>query len=76
MKINAITDIDMFFDVIDRCEGKVELITKNGDVYNLDSKISQAVAVANVLSTEEAADAELIVSDPEEEKKIIEFLNR
>lgn len=74
MKINAITDLEKFFDVIDRCEGKVELVTKEGDRYNLNSKLSQLVAATKVLSTDAALDAELIASDSEEEKKIIAFL--
>lgn len=74
MKINAITDLEKFFDVIDRCEGKVELVTKEGDRYNLNSKLSQLVAATKVLSTEAVLEAELIASDSEEEKKIIAFL--
>ncbi len=73
MKIGAVTDLDKFFDVIDKCEGKVELVTKDGDHYSLNSKISQLVAVAKVLSSDEISDVELIASDPEEEKKIKEF---
>lgn len=31
MKVKNITDVDGFFKVIDSCEGKVELITGEGD---------------------------------------------
>ena len=41
MKVMNITDIDKFFGTIDRCEGKVELVTDNGDTYNLKSKLGQ-----------------------------------
>ena len=34
MKIKNITDIDGFFKVIDSCQGKVELITGEGDRLN------------------------------------------
>ncbi len=73
MKITAITDLEKFFRVIDKCEGKIELVTKDGDHFNLNSKISQLVAVTKVLSGDEFSEAELIASDPEEEKKIIKF---
>ena len=39
MKIKNITDIDGFFKVIDSCQGKVELITGEGDRLNLKSKL-------------------------------------
>ena len=48
MKIMNITNIDKFFGAIDQCEGKVELITKNGDVYNLKSKLSQFVSFTKI----------------------------
>ena len=41
MKVMNIMDIDKFFGTIDRCEGKVELVTDNGDTYNLKSKLGQ-----------------------------------
>ncbi len=74
MRIKAITDLEKFLDVIDECEGKVELVTKEGDRYNLNSKLSQIVAATKVLSKDGDLDVELIVGDPEERKKLTEFL--
>ncbi len=74
MRIRAITDIEKFLDVIDECEGKVELVTKEGDRFNLNSKLSQIVAATKVLSKEGDLDVELIVSNPEEKNKIKAFL--
>ena len=37
MKVQNITDIDKFFEVVDRCSGKVELVTGEGDRLNLKS---------------------------------------
>ena len=45
MKIKNITDIDGFFKVIDSCQGKVELITGEGDRLNLKSKLCQYVSL-------------------------------
>ena len=36
MKVQNITDIDKFFEVVDRCSGKVELVTGEGDRLNLN----------------------------------------
>ena len=39
MKVSNIKDIEKFFDVVDSCEGRVELVTGEGDRLNLKSKI-------------------------------------
>ena len=49
MKVTHITDIDKFFEVIDSCKGRVELVTGEGDRLNLKSKLSQYVSMANIL---------------------------
>ena len=45
MKVTHITDIDKFFEVIDSCKGRVELVTGEGDRLNLKSKLSQYVSL-------------------------------
>ena len=47
MKVQNITDIDKFFEVVDRCSGKVELVTGEGDRLNLKSKLSRTVRFRN-----------------------------
>ena len=48
MKVMGITDIGKFFEVVDSCKGKVELVTGEGDRLNLKSKLSQYVSLANI----------------------------
>ena len=50
MKVSNIKDIDKFFAVVDSCEGRVELVTGEGDRLNLKSKLSQYVSLANIFS--------------------------
>ncbi len=76
MKICAITDLEKFFELIDKCEGKVELVTKDGDRYSLNSKISQLVAVTKIFSNDEISEVELIASEPKEEEKILDFFQK
>ena len=38
MKVQHITDIDGFVEVVRDCKGKVELVTGEGDRLNLKSK--------------------------------------
>ena len=44
MKVSNIKDIEKFFEVVDSCEGRVELVTGEGDRLNLKSKLSQYVS--------------------------------
>ena len=41
MKIQNITNIEKFFEVVDSGKGKVELVTGEGDRLKLKSKLSQ-----------------------------------
>ena len=50
MKVSNIKDIDKFFEVVDSCKGRVELVTGEGDRLNLKSKLSQYVSLANIFS--------------------------
>ena len=47
MKVQNITNIEKFFEVVDSCSGKVELVTGEGDRLNLKSKLSQYVSMAD-----------------------------
>ena len=50
MKVSNIKDIEKFIEVVDSCQGKVELVTGEGDRLNLKSKLSQYVSLANIFS--------------------------
>lgn len=75
MKIKNIKDVEGFFKVIDACEGKVELITGEGDRLNLKSKLCQYVSLSSLLKTEvEIPELELVAYEPADTEKIINFL--
>lgn len=48
MKVEHISDINKFFDVVEQCKGRVELVTGEGDRLNLKSKLCQYVSMANI----------------------------
>ena len=60
MKVSNIKDIDKFFAVVDSCEGRVELVTGEGDRLNLKSKLSQYVSLANIFSGGEIPELEIV----------------
>lgn len=77
MKIRNISDVDGFFKVIDSCEGKVELITGEGDRLNLKSKLCQYVSLTSILKTDaEIPELEVLAYEPADTEKIIKFLMR
>ena len=74
MKVMNITDVEKFFRVIDQCEEKVELVTENGDIYNLKSKLSQYVSLSKVFLSGAIPVIELITNSPEDSSRIINYM--
>lgn len=69
-----ITNIEKFFGVIDQCEEKVELVTENGDKYNLKSKLSQYASLAKVVFGGVIPEVNLITHSPSDTGKIIRYM--
>ena len=74
MKVQNITNIEKFFEVVDHCQGKVELVTGEGDRLNLKSKLSQYVSLANIFSDGTIEELEVIAYEPEVIGKLVEFM--
>ncbi len=76
MKITNIKDTKAFFDVIDTCQGRIELVTGEGDRLNLRSKLSQFVSLSSIFNEDVSSipELELIAYEPEDAKKLLEFM--
>lgn len=74
MKVQNIQNIDKFFQVVDSCTGKVELVTGEGDRLNLKSKLCQYVSMANIFSNGEIPELEIIAYEREDIDKLIDFM--
>ena len=79
MKITHIKDVDRFFQVVDECEGKVELVTSEGDRLNLKSKLSQFISLTNIFDPNgevkhEIPEIELVAYDPTDVEKLINYM--
>ena len=74
MKVQNITNIDKFFEVVDSCKGKVELVTGEGDRLNLKSKLSHYVSKANIFSNGEIPELEIVAHEPEDIDKLVKFM--
>lgn len=74
MKVMNITDLDKFFGVIDQCDEKVELVTENGDIYNLKSKLSQYVSLSKVFFGGMIPTMELVTHSPSDAGRIMRYM--
>jgi len=74
MKIQNVKDIDKFFSTIDKCSGKVELVTGEGDRLNLKSKLTQYVALAKCFSDGTIPEMELVVYEREDIDRLLDFM--
>ncbi len=74
MKVTNINNVESFFKMIDSCKGKVELVTSEGDRLNLKSKLAQFVSLTNVFAAPTIPEMELVAYEPEDTKKIIDFM--
>ena len=74
MKVSNIKDVEKFFEVVDSCTGRVELVTGEGDRLNLKSKLSQYVSLANIFSGGEIPELEIIAYEPEDTDRLIKFM--
>lgn len=73
MKLMNVTDIDKFFEVVNTCEGKVELVTGEGDRLNLKSTLTQYVAFAQLFSDGCIPEMELICQYTADNLKFLNY---
>lgn len=74
MKVSNIKNVEKFFEVVDSCTGRVELVTGEGDRLNLKSKLSQYVSLANIFSNGEIPELEIIASEKEDVDRLMNFM--
>lgn len=76
MRIKNINNPQRFFEVLNECKGRVELVTNEGDRLNLKSTLCQYIALTQMFKDARIDDVELIVSEPEDVARLLEFLVR
>lgn len=74
MTLTNVTNVDKFFKTIEECEGRVELITDQGDRYNLKSKLSQYISFVKILSNNTIPSVEIITSNRSDAQKLMKFM--
>jgi len=74
MKVQNIDNIEKFFEVVDACAGKVELVTGEGDRLNLKSKLCQYVSMASIFSNGEIPELEMIAYEKDDIDRLIAYM--
>lgn len=75
MKLANIKDVNKFFDAVSKCEGKVELVSAQGDRLNLKSELTKYVAIVNVFSNNKLVrELELVTYNPKDAVLLMEFV--
>lgn len=76
MIIKNIKNVDRFFETVDKCSGRVELLTAEGDRLNLKSKLSQYVSLTGMFADPHIEEMELLLSEPADASLLLEYLIR
>ncbi len=74
MKIENVNNVEGLFNLLNDLKGRVELVSAEGDRINLKSKLSQMLMMSQMLDNAYIKELELIVHEPEDMKKVVEFM--
>ena len=74
MKLTNITNIDKFFEVVDKCEGRVEMLTENGDCLDLRPKLCQFVTLVKMLADGNVEQMEIIAENKKDKQKLMAYM--
>lgn len=74
MKIQNITNVETFFNIIDECKGPVELVSEEGDRINLKSKITQYLSMATIFSNGYIKELELVAHDKDDIERLMKYM--
>lgn len=72
MKVCNIENIEKFFEVINSCEGTIELVSSEGDRLNLKSKLCQLVA--KEIFNGKIGELEIVAYKPEDMMRIMSYM--
>lgn len=74
MTLENITDVNRFFEVIDSCKGKVEIVSAEGDRLNMKSKLTQFVLATKIFDNPIIKELEIIAEEPEDKVRLIDYM--
>lgn len=76
MKLRSDSDIQAFLDVVKECEGRVFLISPEGDQYNLKSTLTTIYLAMGQLLAEQGDKLELFAENKADEQLLLAYLDK
>lgn len=74
MRVKPVNDVDGFFKALEKCQGRVELISDDKEVLNLASKLTQFIGLTRIFSNPDIESYEIVCYNIEDYNLIKEFL--
>ena len=74
MTLTNVANVEKLLKAIEECEGKVELVTEQGDRFNLKSKLSQYVSFVKVLANQTVPSIEIITSNHIDAERLMKLM--
>ena len=74
MTLTNVANVDKLLKAIEECEGKVELVTEQGDRFNLKSKLSQYVSFVKILTNQTIPAIEIITSNHSDAERLMKLM--
>lgn len=74
MTLTNNTNVDKFFDTVDKCEGRVELVTERGDRFNLKSTLAKYVIFVKFLSNCTVPSVQIKTYNYADAQKLMRFM--
>lgn len=75
MKLNNVTDIEGFFSVVDKCKGKVILVSDDMRL-NLKSKLTQYFSLAKLFNDGAIQEMTIETDNPDDTHLMLDFMMR
>lgn len=63
-------DFNKLIEFASTAKGEVSLVTSEGDVLNLKSRLTQLLALSNAIDWGNVGEAKVLCSDPEDETRL------
>lgn len=73
MKLTNVTNVESFFEAVDKCQGDVYLTTQEGDRLNLKSQLTKFLTLSTVFQSSLIKEMDLELSCPEDVAIMLSF---
>lgn len=73
MKLKDVKNINKFFEIVDKCYGRVDLVCQDM-VLNLKSNLAKYFAFTQLCSDDIVDEIEILVYDKEDKDRFVKFM--